>query len=148
MQTWITAQKLKFSIKNFFDKYNQIQFPADLVSFTEEILNGKLQFSGSKLCCFQKGQFFLSLVEIASFSFPRKIFLKRKWTITTLLEELGDQTKFEWFCSEIMFLLLYYVGRGVTGLKIGFEPASIFDTSQLRCNAIRSSDNILILIIF
>ena len=34
-----TAQKMKFSIKDFFSK-----FAADLVTFTEEILNGKLQF--------------------------------------------------------------------------------------------------------
>ena len=32
----ITAQKMKFSIKNFF--------PADLVTFTEEILNGNFIF--------------------------------------------------------------------------------------------------------
>ena len=32
-----TAQKMKFSIKDFFSKY-------DLVTFTEEILNGKLHF--------------------------------------------------------------------------------------------------------
>ena len=31
-----TAQKMKFSIKGFFCKYD-----ADLVTFTEEILNGK-----------------------------------------------------------------------------------------------------------
>ena len=30
---------MKFSIKDFFSK-----FPADLVTFTEEVLNGKLQF--------------------------------------------------------------------------------------------------------
>ena len=34
-----TAQKMKFFIKDFFSK-----FPADLVAFTEEILNGKLHF--------------------------------------------------------------------------------------------------------
>ena len=32
-----TAQKMKFSIKDFFSKCDQIQ-----VTFTEEILNGKL----------------------------------------------------------------------------------------------------------
>ena len=32
-----TAQKIKFFIEEF-------QFPADLVTFTEEILNGKLHF--------------------------------------------------------------------------------------------------------
>ena len=34
------CKKMKFSIKDFFCK----QFPADLVKFTEEILNGKLHF--------------------------------------------------------------------------------------------------------
>ena len=34
------CKKMKFSIKDFFSK----QFPADLVKFTEEILNGKLHF--------------------------------------------------------------------------------------------------------
>ena len=34
-----TAQKMKFSIKDFFSKCDQIQ-----VTFTEEILNGKLHF--------------------------------------------------------------------------------------------------------
>ena len=41
-----TVQKLKFSIKDFFSKCDQIcsllQETADLVTFTEEILNGKL----------------------------------------------------------------------------------------------------------
>ena len=36
-----TAQKMKFSIKDFFRKCDQT---ADLVTFTEEILNGKLHF--------------------------------------------------------------------------------------------------------
>ena len=42
-----TAQKMMFSIKDFFSKCDQIrnpQFPADLVTFTEEILNGKRHF--------------------------------------------------------------------------------------------------------
>ena len=35
-----TAQKLKFSVKGFFSKCDQIHsFFADLVTFTEEILN-------------------------------------------------------------------------------------------------------------
>ena len=45
-----TAQKIKFSIKNFFSKCDQTRrYPADLVTFTEEIINGKLLFlcSGS-----------------------------------------------------------------------------------------------------
>ena len=40
-----TAQKMKSSIKDFFSKCDQIpQFPTDLITFTEEILNGKLHF--------------------------------------------------------------------------------------------------------
>ena len=39
----ITAQKMKFSIKGFFSKCDQT-VTADLVTFTEEILNGKLHF--------------------------------------------------------------------------------------------------------
>ena len=39
-----TAQKIKFSIKDFFSKYDQIRRTADLVTFTEEILNGKIHF--------------------------------------------------------------------------------------------------------
>ena len=41
----VTAQKMKFSIEDFFSKCDQIcNFPADLVTFTEEIVNGKLHF--------------------------------------------------------------------------------------------------------
>ena len=39
-----TEQKLKFSIKYFFSRYDQIRNFCDLVTFTEEILNGKLHF--------------------------------------------------------------------------------------------------------
>ena len=40
-----TAQKKKFSIKDFSSKCDQIRsFLADLVTFTEEILNRKLNF--------------------------------------------------------------------------------------------------------
>ena len=47
-----TAQKMKFFNKDFFSKCDQIrrflriwrQKSADLVTFTEDILNGKLQF--------------------------------------------------------------------------------------------------------
>ena len=35
-------KKMKFSIKDFFSKF--LQFLPDLVTFTEEILNGKLHF--------------------------------------------------------------------------------------------------------
>ena len=40
-----TAQKMKFSIKNFFSKCDQIRWKLRIWSnFTEEILNGKLHF--------------------------------------------------------------------------------------------------------
>ena len=35
---------MKFSIKNFFSKCDQIKFPANLVTFTKDILNEKLHF--------------------------------------------------------------------------------------------------------
>ena len=39
------AQKMKLSIKDFFNKYEQtMQFPLDLVTFAEEILDCKLHF--------------------------------------------------------------------------------------------------------
>ena len=39
-----TAQKMKFSIKDFFSKCHQIRSFPRLVTFTEEILNRKLHF--------------------------------------------------------------------------------------------------------
>ena len=44
-----TTQKMKFSIKDIFSKCDQIRSPADLVTFTEKILNGKLHFLCSVL---------------------------------------------------------------------------------------------------
>ena len=39
------AQKMKFSVKEFLSKLGQIRKSlVDLVTFTEEILNGKLHF--------------------------------------------------------------------------------------------------------
>ena len=39
-----TTHKMKFSIKELFHKRSFPQETADLVTFTEEILNGKLYF--------------------------------------------------------------------------------------------------------
>ena len=39
-----TAQKMKFFIKDFFNKCDRIRSFLDLDAFTEEILNGKLHF--------------------------------------------------------------------------------------------------------
>ena len=43
-----TAQKLKFFIKDFFSKCDQIRSTADLVTLTEEILNEKNHFLRSE----------------------------------------------------------------------------------------------------
>ena len=40
---------MKFSIKDFFSRCDQIRSTADSVTFTEENLNGKLHFSCSVL---------------------------------------------------------------------------------------------------
>ena len=58
----ITAQKMEFSIKDFFSKCDQIQ---DLVTFTKEILNGKLHF----LCSDRKND---TLVSKTMFSWSKK----------------------------------------------------------------------------
>ena len=43
-----TVQKIKFSVKDFFNKCDQIlKKTVDLVTFTEEILNGKLHICPS-----------------------------------------------------------------------------------------------------
>ena len=42
--TYDTAQKMEFSIKDFFSKYDQICKKLRIWSFTEEILNEKLRF--------------------------------------------------------------------------------------------------------
>ena len=43
-EEFCAAQKMKFSIKDFFCKCDQPRETADLVTFTEKILNGKLHF--------------------------------------------------------------------------------------------------------
>ena len=51
-----TAQKMKFFIKDFFSKCDQIRsfLRTALVTFTEEILNGKLHFLCSVKSTFQR----------------------------------------------------------------------------------------------
>ena len=44
MIEYFTAQKMKFSVKDFFSKCDKSAGTADLVTFTEEILSGKLHF--------------------------------------------------------------------------------------------------------
>ena len=45
---------MKFSIKDFFSKWDQIRRKLDLVTFTEEILNGKLHFLCNENMSFKK----------------------------------------------------------------------------------------------
>ena len=51
VQPRLTAHKMKFSIKDFFGKCDQIRVTADLVTFPEGILNGKLYFLCSVSKC-------------------------------------------------------------------------------------------------
>ena len=50
-----TAQKTKFFIKDFFSKCDQ--FFEEMVTFTEEILNGKIHFLCSVINTFQTAGF-------------------------------------------------------------------------------------------
>ena len=43
------AQKVKFSIKDFFSNCDQIRRRLDLVTSTEEVLNGKFHFLYSEV---------------------------------------------------------------------------------------------------
>ena len=56
-------KKIKFSIKD-------LQFPADLVTFTEEILNGKLHF-----VCIGRSMYSLVLRKSAILKTHRKMFI-------------------------------------------------------------------------
>ena len=61
----VTVQKMIFSIKYFFGKCDQNpQFPADLVTFTEEILNGKLHFLCSGCSCGDIANLFVISIQI------------------------------------------------------------------------------------
>ena len=52
---------MNFSVKDFFSKCDPIRnFPADLVTFTEEILNGKIYF----LCSVKSKSFIAKSMEI------------------------------------------------------------------------------------
>ena len=62
-----TAQKMKFPIKDFFSKCDQKT--ADLVTFTEEILNGKLHF-------FYSGKSSLHIIALTGRSMKFIIFLE------------------------------------------------------------------------
>ena len=62
---------MNFSIKDLFSKCDQIRSfpPADLVTFTEEILNGKLHFfCAVRIVMFKS----LALVEAFIYTMPRK----------------------------------------------------------------------------
>ena len=50
----VTVQKMKFFIEDIFSKCEQLQFSADLDTFTEESLHGKLHFLCKTLFIFSK----------------------------------------------------------------------------------------------
>ena len=70
----ITAQKMKFSIKDFFNKF--LQFAADLVTFTKEILNRKLLFLCSALFLIQPHS-----SQIFFFYFTMNVSGSRRWSL-------------------------------------------------------------------
>ena len=75
---------MKFSIQHFFTKCDQM-FPAGLVTFTEETLNGKLHF----LCCINGNSLSSKTEEI------RFIVKKSKATVIGI-----PQTKLDGKCFE------------------------------------------------
>ena len=98
MQSNYTAQKMKFSIEDFFSKCDQIrsflQFPADLVTFTEEILNGKPYFLCSDL---NDVLFFIFVIMVVSSTICFN--MEHKSNISFTEEILNGQLCF--FCSNM-----------------------------------------------
>ena len=109
---WYTAKKMKFSIKDFFTKCDQIRsflrFPAGLVTFTEEILNGKIDI----LCSDSHVKLWIALVFIEILDFRwiliiRDNFLEHFW---------GKDGFSSWYIGWSILLrltircLLYYYG--------------------------------------
>ena len=106
----LTAQKMKFPIKDFFSKWPNTQFPADLVTFTEEILNGKLHFFCAVLHCwpvsfFSKSDSFHELIiwdhpfYSAHAKFSEKLTLRTLWHVHVRVRIRGTNSKFfETFC--------------------------------------------------
>ena len=75
--TWQTrtAQKMKFSIKDFLSKCDQIRRKLDLVTFTKEILNGKLHFLCSNDSKLEK---LIFISQSIAFQFSK---IRRNWEI-------------------------------------------------------------------
>ena len=76
-----TAQKMKFTFKDFFSKCNQISnSPADLVTITEEILSGKLYFFMQ--CKYHQnldiwGNILFAIIEYFNLQFENIFFLEK-----------------------------------------------------------------------
>ena len=85
----VTAQKMKFSIKYFFSKCDQICRKLDLFTFTEEILKGKLYFLCSEWLLIPMGE--------TRYQEKKKWFrIKRITTIKQKLIEI-DWTERKWW---------------------------------------------------
>ena len=95
-----TAHKIEFSIKDFFSTCDQSIVTADLVKFTEEILNGKLQF----LCSDRCGIFFffififLIINQIISLK-QMQLFLAHFLEYALLFLDDNEDKESEWFAN-------------------------------------------------
>ena len=97
--------KMKFPMKDFFSKWPNAQFPADLVTFTEEILNGKRHFFCAVLHCwpvsfFSKCDSFHELIiwdhpfYSAHAKFSEKVTLRTLWRVHVRVRIRGTKSKF------------------------------------------------------
>ena len=103
-----TAQKMKFTIKVFFSKCGHPQFPADLVTFTEEILNGKLHFLYSDIYEESPPQIFDRTRSSHQRCFVKKTVLKNFavftgkhlcWSLTCVAKQLYSNDTSAWGIS-------------------------------------------------
>ena len=77
MQTWITAQKLKLSIKNFFNKYNQIHSFLRIWSpLLKKSLMENFSFWAVNYAAFRKVNFFFHWLKLLHLVFHEKFSLR------------------------------------------------------------------------
>ena len=115
---------MNFSIKNFFSKCDQIcSFLADLVTFTEEILNAKLHF----LCRVNWKACFFNLQDIALQLHDYR--LEIGWIFTQNLSRsfastnkwwYGGQTRIDW-CRYGCFI---WIGKGINNGQLSLSDLS------------------------
>ena len=98
---------MKFSIKDSFSKCDQNpQFPAELVTFTEEILNGKLHF----LCSPNFQQIKVTIILISHINiFPLFIFLQIFFK---------SSNSIHFFIHSLKLLSIYFLFNFKPGIKL------------------------------